>query len=47
VQGTTLWSIPNNLHYVLANMGVPHDLLRAPLPAEGPRGLLRYVRVAN
>jgi hypothetical protein len=47
VQGTTLWSIPNNLHYVLANMGVPHDLLRAPLPADGPRGLLRYVRVAN
>jgi hypothetical protein len=47
VQGKTLWSIPNNLHYVLANMGVPHDLLRAPLPAEGPRGLLRYVRVAN
>lgn len=47
VQGTTLWSIPNNLHYVLANMGVPHDLLRAPLPDEGPRGLLRYVRVAS
>lgn len=43
VQGQSLWSIPNSLHYVLANMGVPHDLLRAPLPTDGPRGLLRYV----
>jgi hypothetical protein len=47
VQGTTLWSIPNNLHYVLANMGVPGDVLRAPLPAEGPRGLLRHAQVAS
>jgi len=47
VQGKALWSLPNNLHYVLANMGVPHDLLRAPLPEEGPRGLLRYLRAAS
>jgi len=44
VQGQRLWSLPNNLHYVLANMGVPSDVLRAPLPAEGPRALLRYAR---
>ena len=47
VQGERLWSLPNNLHYVLANMGVPTEVLRAPLPAEGPRGLLRYARVAS
>lgn len=44
LQGRRLWAIPNNLHYVLANMGVPNDVLRAPLPPEGPRGLLRYAR---
>jgi hypothetical protein len=44
VQGERLWSVPNNLHYVLANMGVPTEILRAPLPAEGPRALLRYAR---
>jgi hypothetical protein len=47
VQGERLWSIPNNLHYVLANMGVPNEILRAPLPAEGPRALLRYARPVN
>jgi len=41
-----LWSVPNNLHYVLANLGVPNDALRAPLPPEGPSALLRYVRPA-
>jgi hypothetical protein len=25
-------------------MGVPNELLRAPLPPEGPRGLLRYAQ---
>ncbi|HWO19806.1 MAG TPA: hypothetical protein VNO30_13565 [Kofleriaceae bacterium] len=45
--GRRLWSAPNNLHYVLGNMGVPLDLLNAPLPAEGPRALLRYVRPVN
>jgi hypothetical protein len=44
VQGKSLWSIPNSLHYILANMGVPHDLLRTPLPPAGPRALLKYAR---
>jgi hypothetical protein len=44
VQGERLWSLPNNLHYVLAKLGVPTDVLRAPLPPVGPRALLRYVR---
>jgi hypothetical protein len=39
-----LWSVPNNLHYVMANLGVPAAELNAPLPPEGPRALLRYVR---
>lgn len=47
VQGKPLWSVPNNLHYVLANMGVPTEILRAPLPPDGPRALLRYARLAN
>jgi hypothetical protein len=47
VQGRPLWSVPNNLHFVLANLGVPTDVLRAPLPPEGPRALLRYVRPVN
>jgi hypothetical protein len=47
VQGQRLWSLPTGLHYVLANMGVPTEVLRAPLPADGPRGLLRYARVAS
>jgi hypothetical protein len=46
-QGESLWSISNSLHYVLGNMGVPHELLGAPLPPEGPRALLKYVRVAS
>jgi hypothetical protein len=45
--GRPLWSVPNNLHYVLANMGVPIELLSAPLPPEGPGALLRYARPAN
>jgi hypothetical protein len=36
-----LWSVPNNLHFVLANLGTPSEVLRAPLPPEGPRGLLK------
>ena len=47
VQGRSLWSLPSSLHYVLANMGVPGDMLRAPLPAEGPRGLLQYAKAAS
>jgi hypothetical protein len=45
-QGQRLWALPNNLHYVLANIGVPNDMLRSPLPPEGPRALLRYARPA-
>jgi len=45
--GRPLWSVPNNLHFVLANMGVPSELLNAPLPPEGPGALLRYARPAN
>jgi hypothetical protein len=44
LQGRRLWTVPTNLHYVLANMGVPIDVLRAPLPPQGPRSLLRYAR---
>ena len=44
VHGERLWSVTNNLHYMLGNMGVPIEILRAPLPAEGPRALLRYAR---
>jgi hypothetical protein len=47
VRSKSLWSIPNSLQYVLGNMGVPHDLLCAPLPPEGPRALLKYVRIAS
>lgn len=47
VQGSPLWSVPNNLHYVLANMGVPIERLNAPLPPGGPGALLRYARPAN
>lgn len=46
-QGERLWARPNNLHYVLANMGVPNDALRAPLPPDGPRALLRYARAQS
>lgn len=47
VEAKRLWSVPNNLHFVLANMGVPPDLLRAPLPADGPRALLQHARAAS
>lgn len=33
--GENIWSIPSGLHYVLANMGVSKDTLKAPLPAGG------------
>lgn len=47
VQGQRLWSLPTGLHYVLANMGVPNDILRAPLPPGGPRDLLQYARAQS
>ncbi|MEZ4447437.1 MAG: hypothetical protein R3B72_50640 [Polyangiaceae bacterium] len=33
--GTDLWSVPNTLHYVLANRGVDKAALRTPLDADG------------
>jgi hypothetical protein len=47
VQDKPLWHVHNSLHYVLANMGVPHELLHTPLPPGGPRALLKYVRAAS
>jgi hypothetical protein len=47
VQGKSLWSVPNNLHYVLAGMGVSTEILRAPLPPGGPRALLRHTKPVN
>ncbi len=41
-QGEDLWSIPNNLHFVLANMGLPYNHLRAALPADGLAAILRH-----
>jgi hypothetical protein len=45
-KGERLWGTARNLKYVLANMGVPNDVLSSPLPPEGPRALLRYARPA-
>ena len=33
--GSRLWSLPNSIMYVLANLGIPGDTLRAPLPPGG------------
>lgn len=41
--GKPLWEVSSTLHYALANLGVPLDRLRAPLPPSGPRGLLKLV----
>jgi hypothetical protein len=46
-QPRRLWSVPNNLHFVLANLGVPPAQLDASLPPEGPHALLKYVRSVN
>jgi hypothetical protein len=35
-----LWAIPNNIHYVLANLGIPSDQLDPPLP---PGGLIELI----
>ena len=40
-----LWRVARGLHYVLANMGVPDNVLDAPPPG-GPRALLQYARPA-
>jgi hypothetical protein len=34
-RGTTLWFAGNSVTYVLANLGIPTDVLRAPLPPGG------------
>jgi hypothetical protein len=39
-QGSRLWSSPNAIKYVLANLGIPTDVLRSPLP---PGGLFELV----
>jgi hypothetical protein len=40
-----LWTMPTNLRYVLANMGVPIETLNAPLPPGGPAALLSAAHV--
>jgi hypothetical protein len=39
-----LWSVQNNLHYVLARMGVPPALTQRPLPEGGIAALLAQAR---
>lgn len=34
-QGDVLWALPSNVKYVLANLGVPTDVLNQPLPSGG------------
>lgn len=34
-QGSTLWLAGNSIKYVLANLGMPTDVLRSPLPPGG------------
>jgi hypothetical protein len=46
-QPRRLWSVPNNLHFVLVSLGVPAVQLDASLPPEGARALLQYVRQVN
>ena len=33
--GKRLWPLPNNIHYALAHLGVPHEELGRPLPPGG------------
>jgi hypothetical protein len=35
-----LWSLPTNIKYVLVNLGIPADVVRAPLP---PGGLIELI----
>jgi hypothetical protein len=44
VHGQDLWTVSSNLKYVLANMGVPTDPLRAPLPRGGLDELVEPTR---
>lgn len=47
IEGQWLWNIPNLVHFILVSKRVPRTVLSAPLPPEGPIGLLRYVKVVN
>jgi hypothetical protein len=44
VECERIWRVARGLKYVLANMGVPNELLTAPLPLGGPRVLLEHAR---
>jgi hypothetical protein len=39
-EGARLWSVVNNLHFVLGRFGVSDDTLRTPLPTTGLRGIV-------
>jgi hypothetical protein len=41
--GQSLWAVPNNVKYVLSNMGVGTPDLKAPLPPRGLAGLLDHI----
>jgi hypothetical protein len=45
--GRGLWSVPTKIQFVLANLSVPVDVLRSPLPAEGPAALMKYVKLPS
>jgi len=42
--GTDLWSANSNLAIVLAELGVPQEVLQKPLPPENLSSLLSYIR---
>ena len=46
-EGQPLWSIPNNLKHVLANLGVPIARLQSPLPPGGLAELVGRVDVGS
>ncbi|HET9625925.1 MAG TPA: hypothetical protein VFP84_31405 [Kofleriaceae bacterium] len=45
--GEAIWAVPSNLHFVLANLGVPNRKLNSPLPGDGLRGLFTQLPVAS
>jgi hypothetical protein len=47
LDGESMWAVPSNLHFVLANLGVSRRQLNGPLPRTGLRGLLPNVQIAN
>jgi hypothetical protein len=46
-RGATLWSLPTNLHHVLARRGVSVDTLIAPLPKDGLAALVARALAAR